>query len=429
MSLINQMLKDLESRRNPELPTGGVLSGNRQTNTNAGMRPLTLILAMLVLILALGLAYLLWKQKARPDVATAMPAAALPAPTPDSGPKVATATQQSVVKQPPATVITPRQPPLVAKVQPLKASPVAQLSSISPEIIDGSDELRTLTLKGEALNSSQRIVVKSGALEKTLPADRVEWLDASTARISLNTGNSDALWQVALIRPDGSRSEAIRFEVVATAEARGQHRASAENGHMEKIILPPSTTELADQLYQQGYRALQQRNSASAEQLWQKALNTEPGHLKSREGLIALYLSQGRKVESARLLQEGVHLHPAHAQFALLHARLLAEEGQTAAAITALEKAMGNTEPQPELFALAAALYQQQHDYDHSISSYQRALYMSPQQSHWWMGLGISLEGAGKPAEAKSAYNEALQRGALTREAREYVQLRLQELE
>jgi tetratricopeptide (TPR) repeat protein len=422
------MLKDLESRHNPALPAGGVLSGNRQTGTNTGKGPLTLILALLVLILALGLAYLLWQQKARPDVATAVPAAPLPAPTPATRPQAATATQQSVVTSP-ATVVTPRQPPLVAKVQPLRASPVARLSSISPAIIDGSDELRTLTLKGEALNSSQRIVVKSGAQEKTLPADRVEWLDATTARFSLITGNSDALWQVALIRPDGSRSEALRFEVVATAEARGQHRASAENGHMEKIILPPSTTELADRLYQQGYRALQQRNSASAEQLWQKALDTEPGHLKSREGLIALYLSQGRKIESAKLLEEGVRRHPAHAQFALLHARLLAEEGQTAAAITALEQAIGNTEPQPELFALAAALYQQQHDYDHSISSYQRALYMSPQQSHWWMGLGISLEGAGKPAEARSAYTEALQRGALTREAHQYVQTRLQELE
>jgi MSHA biogenesis protein MshN len=89
---------------------------------------------------------------------------------------------------------------------------------------------------------------------------------------------------------------------------------------------------------------------------------------------------------------------------------------------------MNNSEPQPELFALAAALYQQQRDYDNSIRVYQRALQMQPQQSHWWMGIGISLEGAGKPSEAKSAYEEAIKRGALTRESRQYVEQRLSAL-
>ena len=101
------------------------------------------------------------------------------------------------------------------------------------------------------------------------------------------------------------------------------------------------------------------------------------------------------------MLQEGVSRHPTHAQFVMLHARLLAEQGHTGEALTALEQAIGNTEPQAELFALAAALYQQQRNYEQSVRVYQRALQMQPQQGHWWMGLGISLEGAGKPAEAK----------------------------
>lgn len=430
MSLINQMLKDLESRRNPELPAGGVLPGNRPMITKSGISPLTLFLALLVALLALGLTYLLWQQKTAPHAETTVAAVALPGPVPDAKSQTATLTRPVTTTPKPAPVITTHQPPLVEKTQPVKTPPIRpRLTNITPSVVDGSDAPRTLTLKGVALNNAQQVVVSWPSNEKILPANRVEWLDATTARIKLTTGNNDARWQVALLRPDGSRSEAVGFEVIASSYGDSSNITANRNGQMEKVIHPPSTTELADQLYQQGYRALQQRNSTSAEQLWQKALTTEPGHLKSREGLIALYLSQGRKIESAKLLEEGVRRHPEHAQFALLHARMLAEEGHAAAAISALEQAMGNTEPQqPELFALAAALYQQQHDYDNSIRAYQRALYLHPQQSHWWMGLGISLEGAGKPTEAKSAYEEALQRGALTKDARKYVQQRLQEL-
>jgi Tfp pilus assembly protein PilF len=426
MSLINQMLKDLDSRRNPELPVGTVLPGSRAI-TSPGRRSLTLILGLLVTLLALGLGYLLWQQQTSPQRETTVATVAPPAP--GAAPKVTPNAEVVTPSPPPASVIAPRQPTLVQKAPAVKVAAIgSRLTSITPSVMDGGTEPRTLTLKGDGLNNDHRIIVSWDSKEKLLPADRVEWLDARTVRIKVTTGNSDTQWQVALLRPDGSRSETVEFEVIASPYADSHSIDSADSGQMKKIIHPPTTTEQADQLYQQGYRALQQRNSASAEQLWQQALTTEPTHLKSREGLIALYLSQGRKIESAKLLEEGVKIHPEYAQFSLLHARLLVDQGDTAAAITALEQAMGHSEPQPDLFALAAALYQQQHNYDKSIQAYQRALQMQPQQSHWWMGIGISLEGAGKPTEAKSAYEEALQRGALTKESRQYVEQRLSAL-
>jgi Tfp pilus assembly protein PilF len=421
------MLKDLESRRNPELPIGTMLPGNRATTTSPGRRPLTLILGLLVILLAFGLGYLLWQQQNMPRSETTVATVAQPAPV--AVPKVTTNTTVAPASPVVTTVITPRQPALVQKTAVVQTAPVSsRLTSITPSVIDGSTEPRTLTLKGEGLSSDHRIIASWAAKEKILSADHIEWLDPRTVRIKLVTGNSDALWQIVLLRPDGSRSAAVEFEVIASPYAGNYSLDSAGSSQMKKTIHPPTTTEQANQLYQQGYRALQQRNSTSAEQLWQQALTTEPAHLKSREGLIALYLSQGRKIESGKLLEEGVKLHPEHAQFSLLHARLLAEQGQTTAAIASLEQAMNNSEPQPELFALAAALYQQQRDYDNSIRVYQRALQMQPQQSHWWMGIGISLEGAGKPSEAKSAYEEAIKRGALTRESRQYVEQRLSAL-
>jgi MSHA biogenesis protein MshN len=423
------MLKDLESRRTPELPAGGVMSGNRPGSVGRpAMRPLTLILALLVVVLALSLGYLLWQQRpvtpapAPASVAAAQGTIARPATTPS--PSAAT----RATPPPQTTVVTPRQPALVQPSPTPAVTVTSRLTGITPTVVDGGTAPRTLTLTGEGLGGDQQIVVSWGDNEKILPGYRVEWLDGRSARIKLITGNSAAQWRVALLRPDGSRSPALGFEVRASAEIDITSLDAPGDGQMKKTIHQPSASERADQLYRQGYLALQQRDSAGAERLWQQALTTAPAHLQAREGLIALYLSQGRKVESSKLLQEGVSRHPTHAQFVMLHARLLAEQGHTGEALTALEQAIGSTEPQAELFALAAALYQQQRNYEQSVRAYQRALQMQPQQGHWWMGLGISLEGADKPAEAQSAYKEALERGALTTESQQYVQQRLQEL-
>ena len=429
MSLINQMLKDLESRRNPTLPDGGLLPGDRAVAASRGMRPLTLILIVLVLLLAVGLAYV-WQQSSRVQTVTPPAPVVTPTATPQPEPKI-----RVVSPQPVTTVTTPRQPERVkeAPVELPRAAPTntARLSGVSPSVVDGSWQPRDFTLRGESLNAALQVVISWGTKEKILPKGRVQWLDSNSARISLVTGNSDDIWRIALIHPDGRRSTPVDFEVIASPYAsKGETTPSTVNdGQMEKVIRPPSNSEKADQLYQQGYRALQQRKADKAERLWQQALKTEPAHRKSREGLVALTLSQGRKVEASTLLEEAVVHHPESGQFAMLHARLLAEQGDTAAAIVALEQAMGRTEQQPQLFALAAALYQQQRHFDNSIRAYQRALQLQPQQSNWWMGLGISLEGAAKKEEAISAYKEAQQRGGLNKESQTYVRQRLETLE
>lgn len=444
MSLINQMLKDLESRRNPALPDGSLMSGERPVAASRGPRPLTLILVVLVLLLALGLGYV-WQQNSQLQTVTPSqsPVATVSAPlikaqpattpTPSSAKRVVATPQRS------ASINTAPLPALVAKSPaevPRATAADARLRGVSPSVVDGSWEARDFTLRGESLGAPLQVVVSWGSKEKILPNYRVQWLDSNTARINLVTGNADEIWHIALIYPDGRRSNPVDFEVIASPYARNSRTtthstrsATTLDGQMKKVIRPPSSHEQADQLYQQGYHALQQRNSDSAEQLWQRALKTEPSHLKSREGLIALTLSQGRKVEASKLLEEAVAHHPQSGQFAMLHARLLAEQGDTAAAISALEQAMGHNEQQPQLFALAAALYQQQRSFDNSIRAYQRALQLQPHQANWWMGLAISLESAAKNEEAISAYKEAQQRGGLNSESKNYVQQRLEALD
>ena len=429
MSLINQMLKDLESRREPEPPAGGVLPSGTTTGAKA-LRPLTLVLGLLVALLSLALAYALWPKNSPSVPTAAKPPQTVVAAAPKALPAQPASTKLQPSAPTPAVTQVPRQAAVAitpASVLTPPLPPKGRLGSVTPMVIDGGWQPRTLTLRGEALEPSQRIIVNWGDKEKILPAERVEWVDEGTVRIRLVTGNSDEIWQVSLLHPDGSRSQPVEFEVIASPDDNDKDEGAAAGGEIEKVILPLNATEQAEQLYQQGYRALQQRHSERAEALWRQALSTSAQHIRSREGLAALYLSQARKVESTKLLEEGLNLHPENGRLALLLARLLAEQGDNSRAIYTLEQAMGSS-GQAELFALAAALYQQREDYRKSISAYQRALQLQPQQSHWWMGLGISLEGDGKQSEAKTAYTEALKRGMLDGQPKSYVMQRLQAL-
>lgn len=78
--------------------------------------------------------------------------------------------------------------------------------------------------------------------------------------------------------------------------------------------------------------------------------------------------------------------------------------------------------------ALAAAAAQQLGQHDAAIAAYTRALRSEPDIGAWWAGLGISLEAAGRSAEALEAYHEARRRGPLDPALADYLGSRVDTL-
>lgn len=81
-----------------------------------------------------------------------------------------------------------------------------------------------------------------------------------------------------------------------------------------------------------------------------------------------------------------------------------------------------------EADALAAAAAQQLGQHDAAIAAYTRALRSEPDIGAWWAGLGISLEAAGRSAEALEAYHEARRRGPLDPALADYLGSRVDTL-
>jgi MSHA biogenesis protein MshN len=192
----------------------------------------------------------------------------------------------------------------------------------------------------------------------------------------------------------------------------------------------PAPRERADRLYREGLAALQQRRPQEAERALNAALAIEPTHVVARNLLLRVLVQQNRPVEVRSLLAEGIREVPQHLPWRVHFARLLVEEGALEQARQELTRdprpAIAEA---PDLYAMLATVHQRRGDYAEAARTYRLLLAVRPGQAVWWMGLGIALEGTGSYNQAEQAYRQALSRGGLSAGLQAYVRGRLAVLE
>jgi MSHA biogenesis protein MshN len=112
----------------------------------------------------------------------------------------------------------------------------------------------------------------------------------------------------------------------------------------------------------------------------------------------------------------------------MMLARLQVERGAVAEATATLEKGLPYAGSEAAFQAFLAALLQRQNRNDEAIAHYQIALQIAPNNGIWLMGYGISLQALKRDADARSAYQHALNTRTLNPDLQAFVQQRLKEL-
>jgi MSHA biogenesis protein MshN len=194
---------------------------------------------------------------------------------------------------------------------------------------------------------------------------------------------------------------------------------------MEKQRVPMSSEQKAELAYQEGYDQLSQHNVRRAEQVLQKALVIDPGHGRARELLAGIMIKQGRWIETADLMQQGVQISPGNMVFVKLYARTLMQLNRDKQAIKLMREHAPPLAQDPDFYALLAALYQRQQDHLAAATTYSEILKLRPDTGIWWVGFGISLEAMGKQQEAQQAYSRARKTGSLHGDLARYTDNRL----
>ena len=203
-----------------------------------------------------------------------------------------------------------------------------------------------------------------------------------------------------------------------------------------KEPLPPAKVEkkankiAADQqAYMAGLQQLQAGRVGAATASFKQAVIADPNRLDARLQLISLLQQQKKFAAAEKYTQQGLKLEPDNPVLRKLYARQLLQEHRQNKAIELLRVApLPSLAQDPEYHALLAAALQAVGEYRSASTVYARLVKVRPQNGLWWLGMAVSLEQSGQRDEARGAYLKALTLPGLRPDLQDYIQGRLQAL-
>jgi len=230
--------------------------------------------------------------------------------------------------------------------------------------------------------------------------------------------------------PEPVKAEPTKAEPKKTepAKPRAAPAPKAAAKAIDKRDRTRSAADNAETHFRRAALLLNHGRVSEAEDQLVAALQADPAHAAARQAYVALLLEQQRTDAARRLLQEALAINPQHATFALALSRIHAEQRDYVAALEVMDRA-GSVARNADFQALRGAVLQRMARHGEAIEAYQHAIRGGTQPASTWVGYGISLEAAGRRAEAAQAYRRALVAGPIAPEAREYAESRARALE
>ncbi len=163
-----------------------------------------------------------------------------------------------------------------------------------------------------------------------------------------------------------------------------------------------------------------------AEPVLRQILATQPALLAPRQALLSILLPARRYADALPVLKAGLVQHPDQTTWAMNLARLQVDANNYPAAWDALSVSLPHAQQQPEYLAFAGTVLQRLDRPVEAVSQYQAALRLRPEEPRWWVGLGIALEAASHPSEARVAFQRAKALGNVSPDMAKFIEQKLQ---
>lgn len=377
MSLINQMLQDLDKRGSDAIAAEPMYAQARAINSPPSRRawwwvflPTALLAGILAwLLMAQFLPNLQRRQAALPAIAKQTVPVALP-----SAKILDVVTSPMIVPSSPSAVPPIADLPLLLKLASgLQNIPVAQVSGAEKNV------LPVVIAKVEKISP-----VSAETIEKNKPTQPM-----SIVKLPEPT-------------PTPVVSKFVK-EITPQQQAEGEYRQ-------------------ATILQQQG-------RAADAVSMLEQALKSDAQHTAARQTLITLLLEAKRHDDAIRSLQQWLSADRNLPGMAMILARLQVEKGLIPSAVETLQRSLPHAQDKPDFLAFMAALQQRQSHHKEAADLYREALKRMPQNAVWLMGMAISLQADGRNQEALDAYKQARGGNGLNPELLAFVEQKIVQLQ
>lgn len=397
MSVINQVLQDLEKRGVPRNPHDGLGGQVRAVSGRPGLRwPLA---AAAAAIAAGAAGWILILANRAPSLAQ---------------PPASPAAQTTIAVQVPAA-------PVIQAAKPDESAAAAEPAQPASR----------LTLELSTPPFPRSLVPQPPAVwtAESQPA-------APVIRTAPRSESGKSLMAKAATEAAAPREARTQQPREATASAPAIAKAPAGSGNLSgaeeaaarqfKQVTP---RQRADNEFRRAVGLMQQGRVSEALQGYEQALQIDPGHEAARQAMVSLLIENKRVGEAERHLRDGLKADPKQVGFAMTLARIQVERGELAPAVETLEKVQNHGQGQPDYRAFLAALLQRQSRHKEAAEHYQAAVRMAPNAGLWLMGLGISLEAEHRLSEAQEAFRRARGSNSLNPELTAFVDQRLRQIQ
>ncbi len=376
MSVINQMLKDLDRRQQEAEGAAVYVAPVRQQGW-------WMLVLTLLCTLALGIlgwrTWIFWQQSQR---------ASLPA----------------------AQVEAPRTAPAVAPSAPLAAVATTQaVSSAAP------------VAKVPAASAESTATRVAPSVAEQVPADEAVLADEGNPQEALG---DETIPSDEELQPD------LYAELAAeqSAEEAPAPAAPRKPGILKIETVELSDAELATLAERKATTAMAKGRMEEAQDGYYEVLAHDPHNQGAREQLAGLLYGAGRLTEAAQVLEEGLRLDPAQADLRLLLARVAISGGDRQKALDWLTGYQPDIASNLDYYATWAGLAQELGQPVQASEMYVRLLRQQPDQGRWWLGLGVAEDGQGHRQRALDAYRNAQLHGNLGEASTQWLEQRIGQL-
>lgn len=401
MSLINNMLKDLEKRTPTHKPLPYVVSNNKQPRKLFNMKWLIFLFASLALLVVS--AFVVNSLKKSHKI------------------KIQLTNNQSIEKTPLVPTIES------AWIKPVVITGVTlQIKEMTSELAFILDHETLYQVKANDETNQVTLIFNRAKLQSQLPT--LNFLTTGIKQITTEEVEDDTkitlmLYEHAKIKSINLTDEEKNPQLVVAVEYKPEESNPVSTP--AKLIKTPALESILVEQYRKAINAAENNQTDNAISQLSDLLKVDPTYNEARVSLIALLINYNQNTKAKKIIEEGLNIDPEYPVFIELKSRIFALEGKNAEALNLLQSLSPPINENLEYYALMAALYEKTNNNALAVQLYRQLIGINSNDGSLWLGLGVSLDKLGQNQAARDAYKKAIAQGKLSVDSIKYIQDRL----
>jgi len=400
MSVINQMLKDLEERSPEQGQAVTPVAVNNKSST------IKIVLISLVVLISLNLLGLyIWNLQER-----------------------VSASELKVKEQStnPVTNINKELPQKPVETSQQNQKNLGQNSSAQQVVELKKIKLQTTSLQETkadlAIVSPQQVIAEDQTSIPTLvPKSSIAPIALTQSESVKQMSAKSKSSQKKATTPEALNSKLVGNEVVIPTPVKAPTESKMT---VSRRQMTPE--ELVLQKLARAEKAIKSNDIIKAEALFEEVLIINPHNKQARKKLAALWFGRKSYQQATNLLSQGIALDRNDAELRLLKARIHQQQGQYKAVYDTL-KPLARIEQQ-EYQVMLANVSQRIEQYDSAIKAYKVLIDMQEFSGRWHLGLAIVYDKTSQFSLAVTEYTLSLTKSDLSIASAEFAQQRIQAL-